>query len=673
MPVYRVTDPTTGITAKLTGDSPPTEQELEEIFSNIGGSSNEPQRSNLLTDPIETLKRSGGEYFGGIADSIVHLPRTLKSVGQLASGAVQKVIPGEQGNEIYADSLGKFFADRYGDLDSIKRTALEDPVGFASDLSMFMTGGGSALSKAGQVSKVGELAQAGKTISNIGKAVDPLAIATKGAGTVIKSATEGKKIAPFAKGLDNSVIEASKRLNVDLPASAKTTNRIPPILEAAIAKGLFNKELISKVDNAKKAIADIGDDMVRKIGAADNLSQAGEAILKGTDKFRERFFSIKEALYEKADFTKRAKDIKVNPNESLTFVNEILKKKKSASKVLGSADDIKYFQSVKDKLAKRSILPKEVRKYEQTARTSVNVEDFISKNPGINETFLRDAYRKVNASQANANEIRSAVQELNKKIGNMNDLVATGNKAELRKLATLLQNDLDLAVTKFDPKLSQDIQRANRYFKLSLDELNSHFGKQILRFKDQPDKILPAILKNSTSIDDVKRIYRMIGNENVKSVQATFLKDFLKGAKNESTGLFTPQGLSKQMEKFGDEKLIKILNESQVKKLKDIREVARGIGKFDKIAEGSQTAFTLRLIGEFSPLFQGDLMRTGLFLLGDAGFSKFISSPRGQAFLTNGVDLTNFGRKTGGRLINRASDVRKIGQGARIGSILQEE
>ena len=35
MPTYRVTDPTTNKTVKLTGDSPPTEQELEQIFSTI--------------------------------------------------------------------------------------------------------------------------------------------------------------------------------------------------------------------------------------------------------------------------------------------------------------------------------------------------------------------------------------------------------------------------------------------------------------------------------------------------------------------------------------------------------------------------------------------------------------------------------------------------------------
>lgn len=37
MATYRVTDPTTGRTVKLTGDSPPTERELEEVFAQIGG------------------------------------------------------------------------------------------------------------------------------------------------------------------------------------------------------------------------------------------------------------------------------------------------------------------------------------------------------------------------------------------------------------------------------------------------------------------------------------------------------------------------------------------------------------------------------------------------------------------------------------------------------------
>ena len=36
MPTYRINDPSTGRTIRLVGDSPPTEQELEEVFKSVG-------------------------------------------------------------------------------------------------------------------------------------------------------------------------------------------------------------------------------------------------------------------------------------------------------------------------------------------------------------------------------------------------------------------------------------------------------------------------------------------------------------------------------------------------------------------------------------------------------------------------------------------------------------
>ncbi len=47
MPTYKVTDPTTGRTVKLTGDSPPTEQELEEIFASL------PKMEQPQTQPVD--------------------------------------------------------------------------------------------------------------------------------------------------------------------------------------------------------------------------------------------------------------------------------------------------------------------------------------------------------------------------------------------------------------------------------------------------------------------------------------------------------------------------------------------------------------------------------------------------------------------------------------------
>src|SRR3990172_6839884 len=42
MPTYRVNDSVSGKTFDLTGDSPPTEQELEQIFSDMGNAPSEP-------------------------------------------------------------------------------------------------------------------------------------------------------------------------------------------------------------------------------------------------------------------------------------------------------------------------------------------------------------------------------------------------------------------------------------------------------------------------------------------------------------------------------------------------------------------------------------------------------------------------------------------------------
>ncbi len=51
MPIYKVTDPDSGTTLKLTGDSPPTETELIEIFSKAGGKAPIPTKKVQPSDP----------------------------------------------------------------------------------------------------------------------------------------------------------------------------------------------------------------------------------------------------------------------------------------------------------------------------------------------------------------------------------------------------------------------------------------------------------------------------------------------------------------------------------------------------------------------------------------------------------------------------------------------
>lgn len=91
MPVYLVKDPQTGQSLKLTGDSPPTEQELTDIFANIPQAQQEQPQQDL----------SFGEQALG----------AVENVGALVSGAVAEPVAGLAG---IAQSLNPFAEEGAG-------------------------------------------------------------------------------------------------------------------------------------------------------------------------------------------------------------------------------------------------------------------------------------------------------------------------------------------------------------------------------------------------------------------------------------------------------------------------------------------------------------------------------------------------------------------------------
>jgi hypothetical protein len=124
-----------------------------------------------------SAKRFGQDMLQMVTDPV----GTAKTLGKVGVGAAQKVIPGEQEYEPYADAVGQFFADRYGGLDNVKRTLAEDPVGFAADLSTVLTGGQMALLRA-----PGIAGQVGRAAGTVSRAVDPINATLKGAQAVGK-------------------------------------------------------------------------------------------------------------------------------------------------------------------------------------------------------------------------------------------------------------------------------------------------------------------------------------------------------------------------------------------------------------------------------------------------------------------------------------------------------
>ena len=132
----------------------------------------------------EVLAQAGANFIPSavqFADDLTypvrHPIKTAEGMWNLGSGAVQKLIPGEQGNEKYANAAGQFFADRYGGMDRIKNTLANDPVGLLGDVSTVLTGGAMAAAKAPSVAA---------KLSKAATVTDPLHLAGKTAKAASK-------------------------------------------------------------------------------------------------------------------------------------------------------------------------------------------------------------------------------------------------------------------------------------------------------------------------------------------------------------------------------------------------------------------------------------------------------------------------------------------------------
>lgn len=142
----------------------------------------DPQTSaDVAAAAVMNLPQSTAQFAKDVTYPIRHPVETVKSLVTLGRGIFEKLLPGTQPNEEVANAVGRFFADRYGDRESIMRTIGTDPVGAVADLSAVLLGGGAITAKLpGQISKVGEAVKTAAT------KIDPLVAAIGGAATVAR-------------------------------------------------------------------------------------------------------------------------------------------------------------------------------------------------------------------------------------------------------------------------------------------------------------------------------------------------------------------------------------------------------------------------------------------------------------------------------------------------------
>ena len=192
----------------------------------------------------ENVVSSGKQFGSEIAQMVMHPIDTLGNVADLAQGGVQKAIPDDWavdgllkqwvGNEEgLAESVGEFYADRYGGAENIADTAYEDPVGLLSDVAMVFGGG---LKAAGSVAnKVGGVGnKAARVLNATGRAADMLDPINAGVGL-------GTKTAAGLRGLPSG--GAGKYAIDNTMQNAKFSTTLPEAQRARMAETLLQNKL----------------------------------------------------------------------------------------------------------------------------------------------------------------------------------------------------------------------------------------------------------------------------------------------------------------------------------------------------------------------------------------------------------------------------------------------
>ena len=128
---------------------------------------------NLPTSAASYVKGLGSIPVDALA-SVIHGERegTFKTTTDLAAELAGKLV-GQQDSPT-VDALSKALSDRYGSVAGVKQAFATDPAGVAGDVSMVLSGGGTAAARLGRATSMAGLEAAGTNVARLGAAIDPI-------------------------------------------------------------------------------------------------------------------------------------------------------------------------------------------------------------------------------------------------------------------------------------------------------------------------------------------------------------------------------------------------------------------------------------------------------------------------------------------------------------------
>lgn len=220
--------------------------------------------SEVIPQAIKNTPRSALNYANTVGQAFLHPIETANAVGNVALGTVEKLVPGEQDAEKYADAVGAAFKHRFLTEQGFRETLAKDPVSLLGDASSIFLTGGALLRGAGTAASSAPVAKAGETLSKIGRVSDPVNMAQQGAASAYtkmsnafpKTSPEGLVMSALKKSpLSSSLTPAEQLQNAQTVLREKT-----PVSRSGLEKLTERMSFYdSEIDRLVTEAANTGD------------------------------------------------------------------------------------------------------------------------------------------------------------------------------------------------------------------------------------------------------------------------------------------------------------------------------------------------------------------------------------------------------------------------------
>jgi len=353
--------------------------------------------TNAFFQALGNLDESALQLGKDIITPLLSPVQTAKDLISLGSSVVNLVRPGEQGNEELAKQVGKFFKDRYGGLENIKKTFATDPIGMLSDVSIIFSGGALLPGKLGKISQVaskvdpivGGTKLVGSGVNLVSKAPSKILGMTTGAGetaisTAFRSGQKGGKVAEDFR----SNITGKESIGKVVEDTLESLKNKKSQTSKTFVEGKNKLDLGSKKVNPE-IISNIAEDIVQSKSLGQfELSSKAQGKLKQLNKIIEEWrLNPKNHNLEGLDALKRRIDAEyptgINVGDSGRLVSDvrnkikdiIVKESPDYAKVMNAYEEaIKLEKKLKNELSlgKRADAGTTLRKLQSVMRNNVN-------------------------------------------------------------------------------------------------------------------------------------------------------------------------------------------------------------------------------------------------------------------------------------------------------------